>query len=163
MFVESNLFAICCKLIYLQNLFCVKKDWIIAWWSLPRGLSFRGCQHPPELSPPLYPVVQLRDLVWYNQERNQWVRECGQHFIEENFLCSQQDSPGDRNIPIRFILVSRRLDHLHYILNEDEDSLLRRFFMAQQVSPVRGDWVMKVTSSELILRPLETFYNVNLI
>ena len=59
--------------------------------------------------------------------------------------------------------MSRRLDFLHYILNEDEDSLLRRFFTAQQESPVRGDWVMKVTSSELILRPLETFYNVNLI
>ena len=82
------------------------------------------------------------------------------NILLENFLCSQQDSPGDRNIPIRFILMSRRLNFLHYILNEDKDSLLRRFFTAQQESPVRGDCV---TSSELILRPLEKFYNVNLI
>ena len=59
--------------------------------------------------------------------------------------------------------MSRRLDFLRYILNEGGDSLLRIFITAQRESPVRGDWVMKVTSSELILRPLETFYNVNLI
>ena len=68
------------------------------------------------------------------------------NFIEENFLCSQQDSPGDRNIPIRFILMSRRLNFLHYILNEDEDSLLRNFFTAQRQSPVKGDWVTTVTN-----------------
>ena len=49
------------------------------------------------------------------------------------------------NIPIRFILMSRRLNFLHYILNEDDDSLLRSFFTAQRESPVRGDWVMTVT------------------
>ena len=49
------------------------------------------------------------------------------------------------NIPIRFILMSRRLNFLHYILNEDDDSLLRSFFTAQLESPVKGDWVMRVT------------------
>ena len=49
------------------------------------------------------------------------------------------------NLPIRFILMSRRLNFLHYILNEDEDSLLRRFFTAQLESPVRGDWVRMIT------------------
>ena len=48
--------------------------------------------------------------------------------------------------------MSRRLDHLHYILNEDEDSLLRSFFTAQRESPVRGDWVMTVTND---MRELE--------
>ena len=49
------------------------------------------------------------------------------------------------NIPIRFILISRRLNFLHYILNEDDESLLRTFFTAKRESPVRGDWVMMVT------------------
>ena len=48
------------------------------------------------------------------------------------------------NIPIRFILMSRRLNFLHYILNEEEDSLLRRFFEAQISNPVKGDWVVTV-------------------
>ena len=49
------------------------------------------------------------------------------------------------NIPIRFILMSRRLNFLHYILNEDDESLLRTFFTAKRESPVKGDWVMMVT------------------
>jgi len=49
------------------------------------------------------------------------------------------------NIPIRFILISRRLNFLHYILNEENDSLLRSFFTAQRESPVKGDWVTMVT------------------
>ena len=49
------------------------------------------------------------------------------------------------NIPIRFIMMSRRLNFLHYILNEDDDSLLKRFFTAQRESPLKGDWVTTVT------------------
>ena len=49
------------------------------------------------------------------------------------------------NIPIRFILMSRRLSFLHYILNEDDDSLLRSFFTAQWESLVKGDWVKTIT------------------
>ena len=48
------------------------------------------------------------------------------------------------NIPIRFILMARRLNFLHYILNESETSLLRQFLEAQVLSPVRGDWVLTV-------------------
>ena len=43
------------------------------------------------------------------------------------------------NIPIRFILMARRLNFLHYILNESESSLLRQFR-----SSVRGDLILKV-------------------
>ena len=48
------------------------------------------------------------------------------------------------NIPIRFILKSRRLTFLHYILNEEEDSLIHKFFTAQCKHPVKGDWVLTV-------------------
>ena len=47
-------------------------------------------------------------------------------------------------IPIRFILMSRRCNFLWYILSQDEDSLLGRFFQAQCDSPTRGDWVSTV-------------------
>ena len=44
-----------------------------------------------------------------------------------------------RNIPIRFIPMARRLNFLHYILNESESSLLRQFR-----SSVRGDLILTV-------------------
>ena len=48
------------------------------------------------------------------------------------------------NIPVRYILMARRINFLHYILNENEDSLLHNFFEAQLKSPVKGDWVLRV-------------------
>ena len=48
------------------------------------------------------------------------------------------------NTPIRFILMTRRLNFLHYILNEDENSLVRRFLQAQMEGSERGDWVTTV-------------------
>ena len=48
------------------------------------------------------------------------------------------------NIPVRYILMARRINFLHYILNENEDSLLQNFFEAQEKSPVKGDWVLRV-------------------
>ena len=47
-------------------------------------------------------------------------------------------------IPIRFILMSRRLNFLWYLLNQNEDNMLSKFFQAQCESPIRGDWVLTV-------------------
>ena len=49
------------------------------------------------------------------------------------------------SIPIRFILMSRRLNFLHYILHEDEKSLIYQFLMAQSENPGKNDWVSTVT------------------
>ena len=48
-------------------------------------------------------------------------------------------------IPIRFIIMSRRLNFLHYILNEEESSLIFNFFLAQLEQPSRQDWCHTVT------------------
>ena len=48
------------------------------------------------------------------------------------------------SIPVRFVIISRRINFLHYILCEDENSLLGRFFKAQCAEPVRGDWASTV-------------------
>ena len=50
------------------------------------------------------------------------------------------------NIPVRFMLKSRRLNFLWYILNEEDDTLLNRFFIAQLNHPLKGDWVSQVKS-----------------
>lgn len=46
--------------------------------------------------------------------------------------------------PIRFILMSRRLNFLWYILQQKPNSLLNKFFSAQLANPKNGDWVLTV-------------------
>ena len=56
--------------------------------------------------------------------------------------------------------MSRRLDFHHYILNEAEDSLLRRFFEAQLSNPVKGDWVVTVKKDLEYLGINQTFLEI---
>jgi hypothetical protein len=48
------------------------------------------------------------------------------------------------SIPIRFIITYRRLMFLHYILTEDPDCLIYRFYSAQRKNPSRNDWSVTV-------------------
>ena len=43
------------------------------------------------------------------------------------------------SIPIRFIVIFKRVMFLHYILNQDQDSLIRRVFEAKVRNPSRND------------------------
>ena len=45
---------------------------------------------------------------------------------------------------IRYIIMTRRLMFLHYILNEDKQYLIGRFLEAQERSPSKNDWVKTV-------------------
>ena len=47
-------------------------------------------------------------------------------------------------IPVRYIIMGRRLNYLWYLLNEEEDALIRRFLQAQIDSPIKGDWILTV-------------------
>ena len=47
-------------------------------------------------------------------------------------------------VPIRFLLMARRINYLKYLLCDNEDSLLSHFFKAQCEDPVKGDWVSQV-------------------
>ena len=46
--------------------------------------------------------------------------------------------------PIRFMIMKRQLMFLHYILNEEENSLIRRFLNTQEKNPGKNDWVLTV-------------------
>ena len=46
--------------------------------------------------------------------------------------------------PIRFIIISRRLMFYHYILNEDSESLLHKFYKVQARNPVKNDWSLTI-------------------
>ena len=47
-------------------------------------------------------------------------------------------------LPIRFIIMRRRLNFLHCILNENSESLIYRFFKARLENPVKNDWAVTV-------------------
>ena len=44
--------------------------------------------------------------------------------------------------PIRFIIQTRRLMFLQYILKEDPNSLISKFFHAQDCQPMKNDWAL---------------------
>jgi hypothetical protein len=46
--------------------------------------------------------------------------------------------------PIRFVIMTRRLMFLHYILNQEKESLIFKCFEAQMRTPCRNDWVISV-------------------
>ena len=48
------------------------------------------------------------------------------------------------SLPVSYVIKSRRLNFLHWILSEPENSLVRRFFNAQLSSPIKNDWVSQV-------------------
>ena len=49
-------------------------------------------------------------------------------------------------LPIRYVIKTRRMMFLHYILNQKETSLIHKFFKAQPENPVKGDWCKLVNS-----------------
>ena len=43
-------------------------------------------------------------------------------------------------MPLRYIIKSRRLNYLHYILNEDTNSMIYQFLQIQLQNPTKKDW-----------------------
>ena len=74
--------------------------------------------------------------------------------IDENLLRTLLETPSSTPkemlylelgcLPIKFILRTRRLMFLQYILQQEENSLIHRFFKAQVENPVKNDWCLTV-------------------
>ena len=47
-------------------------------------------------------------------------------------------------VPFKYIVASRRLNFLHYILNEDDSSLIHQVLKSQSEQPVKDDWYLSV-------------------
>ena len=56
---------------------------------------------------------------------------------------------------VKFYIISRRLNFLHYILNRPEKDLLRNFFEIQSKYPAKNDWCLTV-------REDLAYFNINL-
>ena len=46
--------------------------------------------------------------------------------------------------PVRYLIMSRRLMFYHYILHENEDSLIHKFYKSKFKNPFKGDWTTTV-------------------
>ena len=46
--------------------------------------------------------------------------------------------------PARFIIKKYKLNLLHYILNQPEESLIKTFVKAQMSNPSKGDWLSEM-------------------
>ena len=62
--------------------------------------------------------------------------------------------------PIRFTIMTRRVMYLHYILNEDENTLISRFFHAQNAEPYKDDWSAQVCEDLCFLEIYLTFEQI---
>ena len=83
-----------------------------------------------------------------------------------DILSAQRNTPIEYlyletgNISVKFVIISRRLNFLHYILCQEEDSLIKRFFKAQCSQPVKGDWVSTVKKDLEFLKITMTFEQI---
>ena len=89
--------------------------------------------------------------TYYNLKENE-IREIEK--IDEDFLRQvfdiQRSCPipllylESGQIPARFLVQKQKLNYLYDILQRDNESLLFKFFKAQEEKPVKGDWTVEL-------------------
>ena len=110
-------------------------------------------------------MVVKRIMVLQSRKSDPYV-EC----IEENFLI-QLFNTGRKcpkyllwlesgQIPTRYIIYLQRLYYLQYLLQQDENSLLFKFFAAQVRNRKKGDWVSEVLQLFELLEIKITFSEI---
>jgi hypothetical protein len=65
--------------------------------------------------------------------------------------------------PARFIIKKYKLNFLHYILNQPEESFMKTFFEAQMNHPSKGDWVSEMKNLIIEWKVANTFEEVRAI
>ena len=112
-------------------------------FSIQVGLIFR-CSH-------FLNSILLNSEVWYGLTRADVDElEVVDHSLLRRILSAPSCTPTPMLylelgcLPIRYVIMTRRLMFLQYLLQEEESSLLHRFFKAQSENPDRGDWVDQI-------------------
>ena len=105
--------------------------------------------------------------AWYNvkPEEIEILEKCDENLLRNIFeapcttpKCMLYLESGCK--PIRFAIMSRRLMYLHYILNEDDHSLVSRFFQAQNSEPYQDDWSSQVSEDLNLLEIYLSFEQI---
>ena len=89
--------------------------------------------------------------VWYGvtQLDTEQLEQVDEMLLRNIFFCSRNVAKDLLYlemglVPISYIIKERRLMFLHHVLQQKEDSLVFRFFIAQMNSPTYKDWVSTV-------------------
>ena len=79
--------------------------------------------------------------------------------MDQNLLRKILDAPSKTPIvslylelgcvPIRYLLIYKRVMYLHHILNLDESHLVSKVFFAQMTRPSKGDWYLQKIKEDL--------------
>ena len=90
--------------------------------------------------------ILLNSEVWYNlTTKNVQELEIVDNMLLRRILECPQGTPTSMMyldlgcVPIRFLIKSRRIIFLQYILQQNDQSLLFKFFQAQRQNPLKGD------------------------
>ena len=87
--------------------------------------------------------------VWYNVTETEMkeLEEVDESLLR-NILKAHTKTPIEALylelgcLPLRYIVMARRLNYLHYLLNLKDDELLHKFFKAQEEFPNKNDWIL---------------------
>ena len=89
--------------------------------------------------------------VWYNLKKSEIedLEELDRMLLRKIFntqiTCPKEALYLESGaVPISVIVKSRRLNYLHYLVKEDEETMLSKFFYAQWNSEVKNDWTCQV-------------------
>ena len=96
--------------------------------------------------------------AWYNVSKveTEMLEEVDEMLLR-NILECPRSTPTEmlylelNCLPVRFILIKRRLHFLYYILNQDRSSLIFTFYQAQMRNSSKGDWTTTVQEDLEIL------------
>ena len=54
-------------------------------------------------------------------------------------------------VPIRFVLMKKRMQFLHYILNESDESMIKRVYITLKEDSRKGDLIYQTKSGKIVL------------
>ena len=96
--------------------------------------------------------------VWYaiKNEEIQRLQEADEYLLRKLLKAHSKTAKEclyleTGTIPIKYVVMSRRLNYFHHIITRDTNELISRVYVAQKRRPVKDDWVLTVKKDKLAL------------
>ena len=147
---QTNLKKLQCHLLHVGKKDLLCPDLMVDSWDLvPRATTIFNLV--VSCVTILLSSLLFSSKAWYNvRQRQIQDLEMADETLLRKIFAAHSKTPKELlytesgNVPVRFILMGRRLVYLWYLLHEEKESLLSMFFHAQLSSPGKGDWVLTV-------------------